>query len=295
MADAQLHFKIGSSFDGQGFQAVNKEVENAGKAGKKLSGALGNVLSEAQKLDGALGNTAKMASNVVNGFAQMGIIGGIVAGAKSAMDMFFDSAKEGLDKMVKAAQEGAARQQRILQKTVDEHIKGVHDANEATRKMGAEAVKQFDETAQAAVKASQLIAQTDIARANNSIAKVQIEKLNAIIKEETDAGRAVVAAKYDLKIAELKAAQAEELTAKKSEEARKAVETARGSSRRRISLTLPKRRLQRRKTKNPGLRISAWRTRRRSKRKLRRRSAPTRKRSGITRNPSTALRMRKRN
>lgn len=227
MADTTLHFKLGSTFDGSGFAAASKEIKNSAKAGKKLSGVLGNVIGEAQKLDGALGNTAKMASNVVYGFAQMGIIGGIVAGAKSAMDLFFDSAKEGLDKMVKAAQEGAARQQKALQKTVDAHIKGVHDANEATRKMVTETVKQFDETAQAAVKASQLIAQTDIARANNSIAKVQIEKLNAIIKEETDAGRAVVAAKYDLKIAELKAAQAEEQTAEKSEEARKAVETAR--------------------------------------------------------------------
>ena len=228
MADAQLHFKLGSSADTRGFEAMSREVERAGKEGKKLSGALGNVLSEAQKLDGALGNTAKMASNVVNGFAQMGIIGGIVAGAKTAMDLFFDSAKEGYDKMAKAAQDNADRQQKALQKAVDAHIKGVHDANEATRKMGAEAVKQFDETAAAAVKASQLIAQTDIARANNSIAKVQVEKLNAIIKEETDEGRAVVAAKYDLKIAELKAAQAEELSTEKSKEASKAVETARG-------------------------------------------------------------------
>ena len=227
MADTTLHFKLGSTFDGSGFAAASKEIENSAKAGKKLSGALGNVLGEAQKLDGALGNTAKMASNVVNGFSQMGIIGGIVAGAKSAMDLFFDSAKEGYDKMVKAAQDAAARQQKAVQTAVDAHIKGVHEANEATRKMGADAVKQFDETAQAAVRASQLIAQTDIARANNSIAKVQIEKLNAIIKEETDAGRAVVAAKYDLKIAEMKAAQAEEQSTAKAEAARKAVETAR--------------------------------------------------------------------
>ena len=97
-----------------------------------------------------------------------------------------------------------------------------------SKKLGAEAIKQFDETAQAAVRASQLIAQTDIARANNSIAQVQVEKLNAIIKEETDAGKQLVAAKYDLKIAEMKAADAEERTAAQSDAARKAVETARG-------------------------------------------------------------------
>ena len=184
MADAQLHFKIGSSFDGQGFQAVNKEVENAGKAGKKLSGALGNVLSEAQKLDGALGNTAKMASNVVNGFAQMGIIGGIVAGAKSAMDLFFDSAKKGYDEMVAKAKAAADEQKRRQQAMVDSMTDGVRKGNDQVHQFLNGTIKQFDETAAAAVRASQLIAQTDIARANNSIAKVQIEKLNAIIREE---------------------------------------------------------------------------------------------------------------
>ncbi len=227
MADARLHFKIGSSFDGQGFNAVNREIENAGKAGKKLSGALGNVLTEAQKLEGGLGKVAGAAGNVVNGFAQMGIIGGILAGAKSAMDYFFDSAKKGFDEVVAAAKAQADRMQKALQQTVNGHIGEVRAANEATKKMGVEAVKQFDETAAAAVRASQLIAQTDIARANSSIAKVQIEKLNAIINEETEAGKQLVAAKYDLKIAEMKAAQAEERGVAQVDAARTAVVTAR--------------------------------------------------------------------
>ena len=226
MADAQLHFKIGSSADTQGFQTINREVQNAGKAGKQLSSVMGNVIAEAQKLEGGLGKVAGAAGNVVNGFAQMGIIGGIVAGAKSAMDYFFDSAKEELDKMLAASKAAADAQRRALQKTVDEHVAGVRAANDATRKMGAEALKQFDETAAAAVRASQLIAQTDIARANNSIANVQVEKLNAIIKEETDAGKALVAAKYDLKIAEMKAAQSEERGTEQVEAARKAITTA---------------------------------------------------------------------
>lgn len=227
MADAQLHFKIGSSFDGQGFSALNKEVQNAGKYGKNLSGALGNAIGEAQKLEGGLGKVAGAAGNVVSGFAQMGIIGGIVAGAKSAMDAFFDAAKRDLDKMVAAAKDGADRMRRRQQKTVDEHIASVHKANEATRIMGAGAVKQFDEVAQAAVRASQLIAQTDIARANNSIAKIQVEKLNAIIKEETDSGKALVAARYDFKIAYIKSLDAEERGNAQTEAARNAVNTAR--------------------------------------------------------------------
>jgi len=226
MADTTLHFKLGSTFDGSGFSAASKEIENAAKQGKKLSGAMGNVLSEAQKLDGALGKTAAAASNVVSGFAQMGIIGGILAGAKTAMDLFFESAKSDLDKMAKDGQDAADKARRELQKTVDAHIKGVHDANEATRTMGAEAVKQFDEVAAAAVRVSQLIAQTDIARGQHSIAAVQVEKLNAIIKEETEAGKALVAAKYDLRIAEMKAAQASERATSSTEEARKALLTA---------------------------------------------------------------------
>lgn len=226
MADAQLHFKIGSSADTSGFQAINKEVQTAGKAGKQLSGVMGNVLGEAQKLEGGLGKVAGAAGNVVNGFAQMGIIGGIVAGAKSAMDYFFDSAKRGYDEMVAAAKAQADRMQKALQQTVNGHIDEVRKANEATKTMGAEAVKQFDETAAAAVRASQLIAQTDIARGNSSIAKVQVEKLNAIIQEETEAGKQLVAAKYDLKIAEMKAAQAEERGTEQVETARKAITTA---------------------------------------------------------------------
>ena len=227
MADAQLHFKIGSSFDGQGFSAVNKEIQNAGKYGKSLSGVMGNVIGEAQKLEGGLGKVAGAAGNVVSGFAQMGIIGGIVAGAKSAMDFFFDSAKENLDKMVAESKDRAERMRKALQMTVDRHVESVHKANEAIKTMSAESVKQFDETAQAAVRASQLIAQTDIARANNSIAKIQVEKLNAIIKEETDAGKALVAARYDFKIAYIKSLEAEERGAEQSDSARKAVDTAR--------------------------------------------------------------------
>lgn len=227
MADTTLHFKVGSTFDGSGLVAANKEIQNAAKQGKKLSSALGNVISEAQKADGVLGKVACTVGNVVNGFSQLGIVGGIAAGAKSAMDWFFDSAKADLDKMVAQAKANADAMHRQLQRTVDSHIKGVHDANEATRSMGAEAVKQFDEVAAAAVKASQLIAQTDIARGQHSIAAVQVEKLNAMIKEETDAGKALVGAKYDLQIAEMKAAQSEERAATSSEAARKAVETAR--------------------------------------------------------------------
>ena len=36
MADAQLHFKIGSSADTKGFEAMSREVERAGKEGKKI-------------------------------------------------------------------------------------------------------------------------------------------------------------------------------------------------------------------------------------------------------------------
>ena len=226
MADTTLHFKLGSTFDGSGFTAASKEIQNAAKQGKQLSGALGNVLGEAQKLEGGLGKVAGAAGNVVTGFSQMGIIGGIVAGAKSAMDLFFDSAKAGYDKMVKAAQEGAARQQKAMQKTVDAMTDGVRKGNDSVREFLNGTIKQFDETAQAAVKASQLIAQTDIARANNSIAKVQVEKLNAIIKEETDAGKALVAAKYDLKIAEMKAAQSEERGVVQTDAERKAILTS---------------------------------------------------------------------
>ena len=228
MADTLLHFRLGSTFDGQGFVAANKEIQNAAKGGKSLSGVLGNVIGEAQKLDGAMGKVAGAAGNVVNGFAQMGIIGGIVAGAKSAMDMFFESAKKDLDEMVRRNKAEEEAQRKRLQATVDAHIKSVHDANEATKSMGAEAVKQFDETAQAAVRASQLIAQTDIARANNSIAKVQVEKLNAIIKEETDSGKALVAAKYDLQIAMMKAAQSEDRNAEKTAAAQQAILDAQG-------------------------------------------------------------------
>jgi len=227
MSDTTLHFKLGSTFDGSGFAAANKEIENAGKAGKKLSGALGNVISEAQKLDGALGKTAGAVGNVVNGFSQLGLVGGLVAGAKSAMDMFFDSAKADLDKMVKESKDRAETMRRQFQRELDARAQGVQGYIDNTRKMGAEAVKQFDEVAAAAVKASQLIAQTDIARGQHSIAAVQVEKLNAMIKEETEAGKALVGAKYDLKIAEMKAAQSEERSATSTEAARKAVETAR--------------------------------------------------------------------
>ena len=213
MADAPLNFKIGSTFSGAGFQAANKEIQNAAKEGKKLSGAFGNVLAEAQKLDGAMGKVAGGVGSVINGFAQLGIVGGIVAGVKAGMDAVFDSLKEGYDKMVKEAQRGAEEQKRALQRVVDSHIKEVATANEATKRLGAEAVKQFDEVAAAAVRASQLIAQTDIARGTNSIANMQVEKLNAIIKEETDAGKALVAAKYDVQIAEKKAAQQAEQSA----------------------------------------------------------------------------------
>jgi len=227
MADTTLHFKLGSTFDGSGFAAASKEIEKAGKAGKKLSGAMGNIIGEAQKLEGALGKTAGAVGNVVNGFAQMGIVGGIMAGVKSALDWFFSSWQEELDKTLEKTREAASYAERRLQAMVDRHVKSVHDANEATRTMGAEAVKQFDDVVAAAVKASQLIAQTDIARGQHSIASVQVEKLNAMIKEETDAGKALVSAKYDLKIANMKAAQMEERAVTSSEAARKAVDAAR--------------------------------------------------------------------
>ena len=227
MAEATLNFKIGSTFSGAGFQAANKEIENASKNGKKVSGLLGNLVSEGEKLGGTMGNVATGLGSVVNGFAQLGVVGGVLAGIKAGWDMITDAIKKSDDEMVKAAQRGAEEQRKALQRTIDAQNKGVTTMLDNTKRAGADAVKQFDEVAAAAVRASQLIAQTDIARGANSIANMQVEKLNAIIKEETDAGKALVAAKFDVKIAEQKAAQAAEQSATAIANAQQQVTAAR--------------------------------------------------------------------
>ena len=227
MAEQKLTFTIGSTFSGKGFVAANKEIENAAKEGKKLSNALGGIINEAKELDGVWGKLAGGAASVIDGFSQLGILGGIMAGVKYGIDQAYDAWKNFYDGMVKDSEKALEIQRKALQKAVDEQNRGVTTLINNTKKSGADAVKQFDEVANAALRVSQLVAQTDIAHGQYSIAKIQVEKLNAIINEESNAGKAVIGARYDLTIATMKAKEAEETAATNTKLAQEKLDKAR--------------------------------------------------------------------
>lgn len=207
-SESRIKFSLFSSFKGKGFDEAEKSLKKISSTTDKAHHTMSGAISELSKMDGQLGNVARSVGQVSHAFAQLGMVGGIIAAAQIAIDSWTEKMKQAADKLVSTTKANAERMMERLKNTIQRHLQGLDDDMQNTVKTVDVAIAKLDALAQRQSRISQANAQLDIAKGNKTISDIQIEKLNAMIHEETDAGKALVAAKYDVKIAEEKYAQA---------------------------------------------------------------------------------------
>lgn len=201
MADTNIRFKIGSSFEGEGFQAATKAIkENR----KEISGSV-RGLGELTKAFESLSPTAAESIGVVKQFGAAFVTGGIVGGTiQLALQGISKAVEFGVD-MYNKAKEAVAKYAAEFR---DNLLAAISDG--ATR-LDALAKNMERVTQQAKDMAAAMNIATD-SKVQNEIYRVNVEKLQQITDDMTTATRGVLEAQANQKIAIIKATAAVEKT-----------------------------------------------------------------------------------
>lgn len=206
MADNRIQFSIFSTFSGEGFKKANAALKTSARSGKDVLGAIRGIAGEAAKAGGALGKVAQGMGGIVDGVAHMGVMGGILGAASAAVDALAAHFKSAADEMVKEAKRAREEVERENSKIFAGHVE---EFAQNWREGFVEAEKFARESINKDIYAAKL-AQADesLAAADRSmkLTQMEAEKFSAVLKEQTDEGKALVEAQWNLKIAEEKAA-----------------------------------------------------------------------------------------
>lgn len=208
MADNRINFSIFSSFQGEGFAKANAALKTSARSGKDVLGAIRGIAGEAAKAGGAMGKVAQGMGGIVDGVAHMGVMGGILGAASAAVDALAAHFKNAADEMVKEAKRAREEVERENSKIFAGHVE---EFSQNWREGFVEAEKFARESINRDLYAAKLAAANErLASVDRSIAITQLEqeKFQAVLKEQTEEGKELVEAEYNLKIAEEKAAAA---------------------------------------------------------------------------------------
>lgn len=181
----------------------------------KFSGTLKTTAAEAQKtinatkgivgalssVGGEAGGVVGKISSVVGSFAQLGAIGGVIAGVQIAFDQFAKHYMEAADKMKAKAKELADSTRAMLESIASEHMKRVTDALDEASSKARETATAFNALASAYLKVSAAQDQTAKSSRSAGMSAIQLEKSQKMAAAGTDEERAMIAAEYDRRIA----------------------------------------------------------------------------------------------
>ena len=202
MADTNIRFKIGSSFEGEGFKAATKAIQ---ENKKEISGSV-RGLGELTKAFESLSPTAAESLGIVKQFGAAFVTGGIVGGTiQLAIQGISKAVEFGVD-MYNKAKEAVAKYAAEFR---DNLLAAIGDG--AVR-LEALANNMERVTQQAKDMAAAMNIATDT-KVQNEIYRVNVEKLQQITDDMTTASRGVVEAQANQQIAIIKATAAQEKAA----------------------------------------------------------------------------------
>ena len=75
MASNNIELNIGSKFDGEGFNKLNTALRSSSGNVSRVSGAVGNMLTNMDGLDGSIGKVIRSAGGLIGGLLSMGVWG----------------------------------------------------------------------------------------------------------------------------------------------------------------------------------------------------------------------------
>lgn len=202
MADAKIRFSIGALFSGEGFQKANDAIKTTANHTKEAAGRVGQFAGQLAVGDTAAAKMAGQLGNVVSAFAMMGPAGGVVALASAAMAVY----KEKVDAACQKLKEMRAYADKMFEQTLAEKLSGVQKMLEGVSRQAGFAAQAFEQMAAASAKLADAKSATSSAAGGTALAQMAWDKLSEMLAAEDEASRKLVEAKWDLAIAEKKAA-----------------------------------------------------------------------------------------
>lgn len=201
MADTNIRFKIGSSFEGEGFQAATKAIQ---ENRKEIRGSV-RGLGELTKAFESLSPTAAESIGIVKQFGAAFVTGGIVGGTIQLAIQGISKAVEFGVEMYNKAKEAVAKYAAEFRDNLLAYI------SDGAERLDALSKNMERVTQQAKDMAAAMNIATD-SKVQNEVYRVNVEKLQQITDDMTTATRGVLEAQANQKIAIIKATAAVEKT-----------------------------------------------------------------------------------
>lgn len=226
MADTQLRFKLSSVFAGEGFAAANTAVKKAGTTASQANGIFGKLIDAVGGSDNKAASFTRTIGGVISGFKTLGIVGGTVSAALTAVDFVVDKSIQHYEdlkkKSAEAIDEIIAKTKKLTTATID----GLHAALEKVGKQADADAKSLDIMTAAANRVNAAMGRRAGAQEEASVVQLKLDNLNKVIAAENDNAAALAKAEGDLAVAVLERKNAMSAHARTVETAQKAEDEA---------------------------------------------------------------------
>lgn len=202
MTAQEIMFKIGSTFEGEGFKKASNTI-------KQMNGDVKSGAKALQNMSGMLGQMDTSASKTliaVTGLAQAILTFNVTAIATQAemflINKYFEDTVARADAAKKKAEELSAAMQKAFSSALTDRMAGV-------KKEVADIMTEFEAVTKQANALTAALEGVRSSVAQGGVVNLQLEKLNKLLEAHGDAERANIEAAYNLKIAIEKSANTE--------------------------------------------------------------------------------------
>ena len=200
MADV-VKLVFGSAYEGKGVTQFVAGAGDATKAAMRTTGAARNLSAAMASAGSAAGGAVGDISRFVSAFAQMGAVGGLIAGAQILIERIGNSIKEAADKAAERVVGMADRMREKLDGLNKSRMDGVAKALDAATVKAREAADAFSTLAAAYMKVQSAQDATAKSGATAAMSALGLEKSRAMAAAGDDDARALVGAGFDVRIA----------------------------------------------------------------------------------------------
>lgn len=191
-----------SVFNGDGINKMNNALKTTVATSQKTIAAGMAIASSVAASGSAAGSAAEAVTKFVGAFAQLGAVGGIIAGVQIVLDKIGNYFIEKAEAMVKAMERANDRIRAIVDEMSEKSFAKVSRALDAATAKARRSATAFDTLAAAYVKVAEAQNATAKGEQNAVMSELTLEKSRAMAAVKDEADRAIVGAGYDVQIAE---------------------------------------------------------------------------------------------
>lgn len=191
-----------SVFNGDGINKMNNALKTTVATSQKTVAAGMAIASSVAASGSAAGSAAEAVTKFVGAFAQLGAVGGIIAGVQIILDRVGNCFIEKAEAMVKAMERANARIRAMVDEMSEKSFSKVSRALDIATERARRSAAAFDTLAGAYMKVAKAQDATAKGERDAAVSALALEKSRAMAGAGNESDRALVGAAYDVRIAE---------------------------------------------------------------------------------------------